>query len=607
MNKPPRGSSLPRHLFVYAVACVLGCIMNSNRASATDPRLDTLFKDYWEFVMRSSPTWATYQGDHRYDSLLTDYSPEAHAAQLDSTRKFLARIEAIPLGNLSTADSLNHQLFALMLRDGLEGAEFNGQLIPITQQGGPPNDFAELPSSHPMRNRQDADNYIKRLRAFPVLVDQTIANMREGMRLGLVPARVTMTKVVPQYEALITRDPGSHVLAAPFNELPDSIPEEVRAHLKEEGLKAIQDDVIPSYKKARNFIRDHYLRACRKEAGLYAMPDGERRYAYLVRHYTTTPLTPEEIHAIGERELGRIKTEMRGLMNKLNWKGSLPDFMEAMRLNPRFHFSSADSLIQGFRTICKRMDSKLDLLFGRLPKHGYDLKEMEAFRAPAAPDAYYYGAPDDGSRPAYFYVNTYRPEMRPKYTMEALAYHEAVPGHHLQLTIQQELEGLPDFRRHGGYTAFVEGWGLYAELLPKEVGLYDDPYSDFGRLTFQAWRAARLIVDTGIHHFKWTREQAMALFKENTALSEVNIESEVERYIADPGQALAYMIGRLKIQEIRAHAERELGDAFDIRTFHDVLLEDGALPLDLLELKMNRWIKANERIARMNGTKGSGK
>jgi uncharacterized protein (DUF885 family) len=249
----------------------------------------------------------------------------------------------------------------------------------------------------------------------------------------------------------------------------------------------------------------------------------------------------------------------------------------------------------------------LPRLFGRLPKQWYDLKEMEAFRAPAAPDAYYYGAPDDGSRPGYFYVNTYRPEMRPKYTMEALAYHEAVPGHHLQLTIQQELKDLPHFRRHGGFTAFVEGWGLYAELLPKEVGLYDDPYSDFGRLTYQAWRAVRLIVDTGIHKFKWTREKAIDFFRENTALSEVNIESEVERYIADPGQALAYMIGRLKIQEIRAQAEEELGSGFDIRTFHDVLLEEGALPLDVLELKMNRWIKAEERAQRLAGAKARAK
>jgi uncharacterized protein (DUF885 family) len=603
MNKAKPESVRFRLSFVVAIVCTLGCIMNANPASATDPRLDSLFHDYWEFQLRTSPSFATYLGDHRYDSLLEDYSPAAYAAALDSSRAFLARVEAIPLDGLSTSDSLNHQLFAMMLKDNLDGSRFNLQLIPITQQGGPPNNFAELPSSHPMRNQLDVENYIKRLHAFPVLVDQTIANMRQGMKLGLVPPRVTMAKVVPQFEALMNGKPEAHVLAEPLNNLTDSIAPDVRASLREKGLRAIRSDVMPSYRKLRNFIRDQYLRACRNEVGLYAMPGGDSLYAYLVRHYTTTQLSPEEIHAIGERELGKIKSEMHGVTNKLNWRGPLPDFMEALRLNPKFYYGSGDSLIEGFRVICKRIDSKLDLLFGRLPKQWYDLKEMEAFRAPAAPDAYYYGAPDDGSRPAYFYVNTYRTEMRPKYTMEALAYHEAVPGHHLQLTIQQELKGLPDFRRHGGYTAFVEGWALYAELLGKEVGLYNDPYSDFGRLTFQAWRAARLIVDTGIHKFKWSREKAIAFFKENTALSEVNIESEVERYIADPGQALAYMMGRLKIQEIRAKAEQELGGAFDIRTFHDVLLEDGALPLDLLQIKMDRWIKAEERSARLSGTK----
>lgn len=576
-------------------------------AQADDPRLDSLFSDYWQFTLRSYPTYATYLGDHRYDSLLTDFSPAAYAARAEEVRGFLARAEAISLSGLSPVDSLNHQLFTRMLQDDIDGQEFKFQLIPVTQQGGPPNEFAELPTSHPTRNREDAQNYIRRMHAFPVLVKQTIDNMREGMKLGLVPPRVTMDKVVPQYEALMTRHPQDHVLAGYFDELPDSIPADVRAAIKKEGLEAIRTDVIPSYRKLRDFIRDHYLRACRTEVGLYALPDGEKRYAYLVRHHTTTSLTPQEIFDLGEQELGRIKSEMRQVANKANWRGPLPDFMQALRMNPKFYYTTGDSLMEGFRHICKRMDSKLPDLFGRIPKQWYDLKEMEAFRAPAAPDAYYYGAPDDGSRPAYFYVNTYKPEQRPKYTMEALAFHEAVPGHHLQLTIQQELKGLPDFRRHSGVTAYVEGWALYAELLGKEVGFYEDPYSDFGRLTYQAWRACRLIVDTGIHEFKWSRQKSIDFFRENTALSEVNIESEVERYIADPGQALAYMIGRMKIQEIRKNAEQTLGDGFDIKKFHDVLLEDGALPLDLLQEKMDRWVKAEERTNRLSKAKTSGK
>jgi len=581
--------------------------MNSRPAQAADPRLDSLFEDYWQSTMRAYPTWATYLGDHRYDSLLTDYSPEAHQARHEETKAFLARAEAIPLDGLSSTDSLNHMLFVHQLKDAVEGDEFNGQLIPINQQGGPPNSFAELPSSHPMRNREDAENYIRRLHAFTVLVDQTIANMREGMKRDIMPPRVTMEKVVPQFDALLTRDPAQHILAAPFDDLPDSIPADVRTQLKKDGVEAIRSEVIPSYRKLRDFIRDRYLRACRNSVGLFEAPEGSRHYAYLVRHYTTTNLSPKEIFAMGEAELGQIKSEMRGIANQANWRGPLPDFMQALRMNPKFYYTTGDSLVEGFRVICRRMDSKLDQLFGKLPKQWYDLKEMEAFRAPAAPAAYYYGAPDDGSRPAYFYVNTYRPEMRPKYTMEALAFHEAVPGHHLQLTLQQELQGLPHFRRHTGFTAYVEGWALYAELLGKEVGFYDDPYSDFGRLTYQAWRAVRLIVDTGIHEFGWTREKAIEFFRENTALTEVDIESEVERYIADPGQALAYMIGRLKIQELRASAEKELQSSFDIKKFHDVLLEDGALPLDLLEQKMQRWVKAEERSARLSRSKSSGK
>jgi prolyl oligopeptidase len=303
-------------------------------------------------------------------------------------------------------------------------------------------------------------------------------------------------------------------------------------------------------------------------------------------------MTPDEIHELGKRELGKVRSDMRRLIREMRYSGSLESFMDALRVNPRFYYDSPDSLLAGFRAILSDMDAKLPQLFGRLPKQWYDLREIEAYRAPSAPAAYYYGAPDDGSRPAYFYVNTYRPETRPRYTMEALAYHEAVPGHHLQLTLQQEMENLPEFRRHGGFTAFVEGWALYSERLPKEVGFYRDYYSEFGRLTFEAWRAARLLVDTGIHHFKWTREEAIEFLTQNTSLSETDIISEVERYISWPGQALAYKIGQIKILEIRAHAEDRLGEDFDIRRFHDALLEEGALSLDLLEAKMARWTSA---------------
>lgn len=587
--------------FVVLCASAWFAVPTASEAAGegSDPRLGTLFRDYWETQLRNYPAWATYLGDHRYDSLLTDHSAEAQARRSAQTRSFLERVSAIPLDGLSGADSLNHRLFRRMLEDALAGEVFRDELMPITQQGGPPSDFAELPTFHPMRNAGDVATYLARLRAFPQMIDQIILNMQEGMKAGLLPARVTMEMVLPQIDALLVRDPGLSILAIRAADLPADLSFAERDRLAGDIRRTVRDAVMPSYRKLHRFIRDRYLRDCRSNVGIWALPDGAARYEYLVRHYTTTEMTPAEIHELGKQEVGQIRSQMRQVLNTLAYRGSLEDFMNALRINPRFYYSTPEELMQGFRAILSKMDQKLPELFGRLPKQGYDLKELEAFRAPSAPAAYYYGAPDDGSRPGYFYVNTYRVDTRPKYTMEALAYHEAVPGHHLQLTIQQELDDLPDFRRHGGYTAFVEGWGLYSEQLPKEVGMYADPYSEFGRLTFDAWRAVRLVVDTGIHHFKWTREQAIAYMKKNTALSDVDIVSEVERYIAWPGQALAYKIGQIKISELRTLAQQTLRANFDIRAFHDELLSEGALPLDLLAQKMNRWMMAEERRFRL--------
>jgi uncharacterized protein (DUF885 family) len=584
--------------FAHAsIAFLLATAMSAPALGSEGP-LHALFRDYWEAQMRNFPTWATYLGDHRYDDRLTDHSAGAYESRRKELQGFRARLEAIPLAGLSSADSLNHVLFARVLEDALDGAQFRSFLMPITQQGGPPSQFAELPTYHPQRTVEDIENYISRLHTFPILVDQVMANMHTGMEQGLMPARITMAKVLPQLDALIVRDPATSILATPVDSLPETIPAPEGTRLAKAIHLAIRDQVVPAYRKLRDYIRDRYLRACRPEPGIGSLPDGQARYAYAIRHYTTTNMTPAEIHELGRRELGHTRVGIRSVINRLGQRGTIRRFMDALRANPRFYHHSADSLMADFRIICKTIDARLPRLFGRLPQSWYDLREIEAFRAPSAPAAYYYGAPDDASRPAYFYVNTYRPETRPKYTMEVLAYHEAVPGHHLQLTLQQELKGLPDFRRHGGFTAFVEGWALYAERLPKEVGLYADPYSEFGRLTFESWRAVRLIVDTGIHHFKWTREEAIEFLREHTALAENDIVSEVERYIAWPGQALAYKIGQMKIANLRLQAEQRLGDRFDIRRFHDALLEEGALPLDLLEIKMERWLNVEDAANR---------
>ncbi len=552
-------------------------------------QLNQLYDDYWEFILKEYPLSATYLGDHRYDASLEDASENAFHRRVAQSKKYLDRLRSIKKPS-SKPELLNYELFERELRDNLEAAKFRPYLTPMTQQSGLQIDIPELVTYHPFRSLSDFDNFSSRLRAFPRLVDQVIQSMRTGLRAKIVLAKVTAEKIIPQLEANVVQDPKKLELYKSVENIPQVIDSTEAVRITNDVDEAIRESVVPAFEKLLAFFKEEYLPACRHEAGVWSLPDGNERYAYTVRHYTTTNLSPNEIHDLGLRELSRIHGEMRAIVDRIGFKGSLQDFISSLRKDRSLYNTSAAELLTGFKKILEQMDEKLPLLFGRLPKAKYGFREIEAFRAEAAPDAYYYRPPEDGSRPAYFYVNTFRPEQRPKYTMEVLAYHEAVPGHHLQLAIQQELTNLPKFRRHGGYTAFIEGWGLYSEELPKLVGFYKDALSDFGRLSFDAWRAARLVVDTGIHHKRWTRERAIQFFLENTALSELNIASEVDRYIAWPGQALAYKIGQLKISELRDRAEKVLGPRFDIRRFHDELLGDGALALDVLEGKMQNWI-----------------
>ncbi|MBI3871620.1 MAG: DUF885 domain-containing protein [candidate division Zixibacteria bacterium] len=563
--------------------------------------LDSLFADYWEFQMRTSPTWATYLGDHRFDDRLSDLSAAERDKELQALRGFLARSQAIQEAELARSDSLSAELFSREIQRQIDDWPLLEYTMPISQQNGPHIEFPELVTYHPFQTVNDCENFVKRLRAFPVLIDQTIANMQEGMKDRLVPAKVTMQATVPEIESQIVDDPAKAVLAGAIAQIDSGIPDTAKARLKQEIITAIAADVVPAYQRLDAFVKTEYIPACRDTVGILALPDGRERYRRLARRYTTTNLSPEEIFQIGQRELKLVHDQMEAIKDSCGFHGTIQEFAASLRQDPRFFYTTADSLVDGFKAILARMNDKLPLLFGRLPKAPYSFREIESYRAEAAPDAYYYGAPEDGSRPGYFYINTSHPTMRPKYTMEALAFHEAVPGHHLQLSIQQELTNLPRFRRHGGYTAFVEGWGLYSERLPKEVGFFTDPYSEFGRLTLEAWRCVRLIVDPGIHYYGWTRRQAVDFFRDNTALSDLNINSEVDRYIAWPGQALAYKIGQLKILELRQKAKDALGSRFDIRAFHDELLADGALPLDLLEAKMDRWLAMQVKSAHAGG------
>ena len=574
---------------MFVAASTASGASGTSGTSASE-QIHALFDEYWEDRLERYPTWATYLGDHRYDDRLEDLSESADRELQEALTGFLERARTIDASTLSEMDRVSAELFTRILEEDLASLARHDGWMPIQQVSGIHISFPELVATHPFDTVAACDDYVARLRAFPEQVDQVIERMRQGMAAGLVPYRGNVEGALEQVDRLAVGPAASHPVYPPDDAIGlDIEPAEVdRIRIAIE--LAIDAAVLPAYRKLGAFLRAEYLPECRGEPSVGALPDGAARYAELAREYTTTDLGPREIHEIGLREVVRIRAEMDEIRRRVAFDGDLAAFFEHLRTDPSFYYDTADALIEGFRTILDRMDAKLPELFGRLPEAPYDLREMEAFRAEAAPAAYYYPPPDDGSRPGYFYVNTHDLSSRPRYTMEALAYHEAVPGHHLQIALQQQLD-LPDFRRHAGFTAFVEGWALYSERLPKEVGLYEDPYSDFGRLTFDMWRACRLVVDTGIHAFGWSRDQAIAYLAENSALARHDIDAEVDRYIAWPGQALAYKIGQLRILELRGRAETALGERFDLREFHDVLLESGAVPLDALEGVVDRWIE----------------
>lgn len=559
--------------------------------------MERLFEEYWEAKLRHSPVWATYIGDHRYDDRIDDYSEEHRQWWLKSLGELLGRLNAIDLTRCADEDRLNADLFRRVLTEELELGAFPEHLMPLKQQQGPHITLPMIQLSHPFNTPQDYANYATRLRAFSVQAEQVIDRMREGIQRGVVLPRLIAAKVLPQLRAHVVADPTDSELYKPLNRLPDAFTPQQRRQAAERIADAIREAAVPGYRRLEAFLSETYLPACRDTLGYCHLPDGQAWYRRLARHHTTTDLSPEECHRIGLREMDRIHDDMRQIVKRVGFDGDLEAFIADLRSRPDLHAASADELIAGHAAILARSDPLLPRLFGRLPKAAYELKEIESFRAPAAPIAFYYPPPEDGSRPAFYYVNTYQPHRRAKYTMEALAYHEAMPGHHLQIALAQENVSLPRFRRYADFSVFVEGWGLYSELLGKEIGGYRDPYSDFGRLTFDVWRAARLVVDTGIHYFGWDRQRAVDYMRHNTALAELNIESEVDRYVAWPGQALAYKIGQLEILDLRRKAEAALGDRFDIRAFHDELLGRGAIPLDILRSRMQSWIASQKRPA----------
>jgi uncharacterized protein (DUF885 family) len=598
-----------KYSILLAAACLLATACAAPRAASDptaarsaatasdhDQRLDRLAEEFFEETLALNPTYATFVGDDRYNHLYTAPFSEANVArsrQLAET--FHGRLQTIDRAALDEERRLTYDVFRYNLESSLAGARFPSHLLPLDQFRNFASSFAQLGSgsgAHPFRTVKDYDDFLGRMRGFEEAVGTAIANMRRGIEAGVVQPRVLMERTLPQLQAHVVGDVESSIFYGPIRNLPDDFPAAERERLSAAYAAAIRERIVPAYRRLHDFVRDEYLPRARATVGLSALPDGRAWYEHLVRTSTTTNLTPEEIHRIGLDEVARIHREMEGVAREVGFQGDLGAFLRHMQTDPRFRYQTREEMLADYRGAQARIDASTDRLFDVRPRADYEIRPVEPFRERSAAGGSYMAASPDGSRPGVFYLNTYDPQSRARYRMESLLLHEGSPGHHFQISIQRELEHLPRLRRVGGFTAYVEGWGLYAESLGRELGLYTDPYQYYGALDGELWRAIRLVLDTGIHAMGWTREQAIEYALQNSSQSETAAVSEVERFIAIPSQALAYKIGELKITELRRRAEAALGPRFDIKAFHRAVLEDGALPLDVLEAKIDRWIAA---------------
>jgi uncharacterized protein (DUF885 family) len=556
-------------------------------------RLNELMREYWEWQLREFPELSTWTGDNRYNDRFTDLSQVAIESRKIDEQRMLDEARRIDPSQLSGQDRLSHALLVWELDLAVRAQQFPPVMI-LNQIWGPQLVFPQLVSVTPFVTAHDYENYFHRLAGFPLYIDQAISLLRFGVELGWVQPNLPLRGVHDQIEGQLDPDIEQNALYKPFLTMPEEIPDAAREQMKSRARKYIADGVFPAMVKLRDFLTETYLPAGNRSIAASTLPEGGDYYMHCVREYTTTGLAPADVHQIGLKEVARIRAEMDSVFKETGFKGTLAEFGEFLRTDPRFYYTKAEDLVTAYRDIAKRADAELPKLFSELPRTPYGVRPFPDYEAPNQATAMYYPGASDGSRAGYFIVNTYRLDMRPIYEMEALTLHEAVPGHHLQIARAQELSHLPDFRRNGSYTAYIEGWALYAESLGSSIGFYTDPYSKFGRLIYEMWRACRLVVDTGMHLFGWTRQEAIDYLQENTAKTEQDIAVEVDRYIVWPGQALAYKIGELKIKELREKAKRELGSRFDIRRFHNALLDNGPLPLDILEDEMDEWIKAEK-------------
>ena len=580
-------------LGVLAAGEEAGSVRDGRRDETADVTQEflQLLDDQWEHSLRKSPVWATRTGDRRYNDQLERQTPDDIRSNVRQQQEFLQRLERIDRAQLSRSDQMNYDILKLNLQNASSEHDFESYLMRITNRAGFHISFPELRLQVPLKTVEDYDNYIARLSQFRRYCHENIELMRLGIGKGMTTPSIVLAEYRKAIDAHIVDEPTKSLLYEPFKELPTSFDKQEARRLRADAAKAIRESVVPGYEDLLTFMRDEYMPACRETISASALPQGRDYYRYLVRKFTTLDLTPDEVHALGLSEVKRIKVEMESAIRDTGFDGDFDKFVEYLRTDPKFYAATKEDLLRQVAMSLKTMDGLLPQLFNRLPRMPYGIREVPAYVAPVATTAYYEPPAGDGTRAGFYFVNTYDLKSRPLFNLEALSLHEAVPGHHLQIALQQELTDVPKFRRFMSFTAFSEGWALYAERLGLEVGLYSDPYQNFGRLNFEMWRACRLVVDTGIHYLGWTRQQAIDFMTAHTAETAHNIRSEVDRYISWPGQALAYKIGELKIRELRKLAEEELGHRFDVRQFHDVVLGSGAIPLPVLEENVRVYLR----------------
>ena len=557
-------------------------------------RLWNLFEANWEYRMIAMPESATWRGYPGQNNRWSNLSMEAIADGKESARQTLKAILSFDRSNLSEDNRLNYDLFRRDAEMAIERQQFPAEFLVLNQMDGLPRDVPSMIAMMPSAKTKDYDDILARLGGIPVLIDQTIELLQEGLRRGIVPPKVPLRTVADQVSGQVHISPMTSPMLSKFKIFPDTIPAAEQTRLTVAAKAVYADEVRPALKRLHLFLRDEYVTNCRATVGRSALPNGRAWYDHQIKHYTTTTLGADEIHDIGLREVNRIRSEMEAIRKKVGFEGDLYAFFEFLRTDPQFYYNTAEELLAGYRDICKRADPELTKLFRNLPRQPYGVIPVPSYIEKSVTTAYYQPGSNDAGRAGFFFANTYDLKSRPKWEMEALALHEAVPGHHLQLAVADEIVGLPEFRKYGRYTGYVEGWGLYSESLGEEMGFYTDLYSKFGQLTYEMWRAIRLVVDTGIHAKGWSRQRAIDFFKANAGKTEHDITVEVDRYIVWPGQALAYKLGELKLKELRSRATAELGDKFDIRSFHDEIVWNGALPLSILDRQINNWIAAEQ-------------